>query len=431
MRKMTGLDRLRKLFGRGTGLKRGWWRDERGSILLFTTVAVVPIMIVMGGLAMDVAYYASVDAELQKSMDAAALAGAGKLGFNDSVFPTVRQTAIDYASRNNYRNPPGGTINLDRNSGNAVGGDIVLGNWNGDTRIFDHAVAPSRVNAVRCQTTSQNLQIPTSFLRLLGLGSLPVAADAIAVSNPPAVIPPDACLFPIGVSQCPFRDADGNFGAQGCGQPISTFTPATTNTATWVNINGTGTPGATITRQAVSNAANGTGCNGSTLQAGSDIGAQGGMDQAAFDDISRCSPGSGTSCEGFFNTKFTDGPIYTVKDARGNVTYQGHGWEVIVPVITFDCSGSDNGNGTRQILTFSRMVITQVINRGWCGVANHYAGNLWDSHCPMPNGTSSEPRDSNFRAVFGYYECRPFEGVPPVVNDAPRAGLATRLRLVQ
>ena len=35
---------------------RRWARDQRGSILLFTTVLVVPLMIIIGGLAMDIAY---------------------------------------------------------------------------------------------------------------------------------------------------------------------------------------------------------------------------------------------------------------------------------------------------------------------------------------------------------------------------------------
>jgi hypothetical protein len=433
MADMSRFDRLTTLWKRA-GLNRGWC-EQRGSILLFTTVAVVPLMIIMAGLAMDIGFLGIVDAKLQKAMDAAALAGAGKLGWDDSVFPTVRQTARDYATRNPYHNPSGGIITLDLNDNNLPGGDIVLGTWNAGTfRPFTPLTPPdndpSRVNAVRCQTTSQNLRIPTSFLRLIGLDSVAVAAQATAISNPPSTIPPDACMFPIGVSQCPFRDADGNFGAHGCGQPVSTFKSANTNSATWVSINGTDPASATQTRDAINQLASGVGCTGSSLDAGESTNASGGEKQSVIDQaIARC---TGKGCEGNFVDKFNSPTVYTVKDARGNLTYQGHGWEVFVPVVRFDCDNTDNGEGDREILTWTRLVITQVISHGDCTVANHYPGNVWDALCPAPNGTATAKNaDPNFSGIFGYYECKPFEGVPPVANDAPRAALATRLRLVQ
>src|SRR4029450_441017 len=88
--------------GRTTMMFR-WLREQRGSILLFTTVLVVPLMIIFAGLAMDMAYYGTVDDELQRAMDAAALAGAGKLGFDSSAFPTVRSFAQNYATANPFK----------------------------------------------------------------------------------------------------------------------------------------------------------------------------------------------------------------------------------------------------------------------------------------------------------------------------------------
>ena len=66
--------------------------DQRGNVLLFT-IGLLILMLVMGGVAVDLAYYGVVDNELQRATDAAALAGAGKLGFDDTVFPTVRTFA--------------------------------------------------------------------------------------------------------------------------------------------------------------------------------------------------------------------------------------------------------------------------------------------------------------------------------------------------
>ena len=213
---MVALRRLRDLWRRA-GVSSSVWRDQRGNILLFTTVAVVPIMIVMGGLAMDIAHLTTVDGELQKSMDAAALAGAGKLGFDDSVFPTVRQTARDYASRNGYR---AGTVSLDLNTGNTVNGNIVLGIWNGTARTFTPSLDGSQVNAVKCQ---YNTTIPTSFLGLLGLRSLGTAAGAIAIANPPAQPSCNEPILPIAVKACAFKDpVTGQYNnSTGCGSTLS------------------------------------------------------------------------------------------------------------------------------------------------------------------------------------------------------------------
>src|SRR4026207_1398572 len=143
---------------------RRWARDQRGSILLFTTILVVPLMIIIGGLAMDLAYYGAGDDELQRSMDSAALAGAGKLGFNDTFFPAARNWARDYALLNPYRT---GNINLNLNSANTPGGNIVLGIWNGSS--FTPSLDGTRVNAVQCRFATA---VPTSFLRLVGVNSL-------------------------------------------------------------------------------------------------------------------------------------------------------------------------------------------------------------------------------------------------------------------
>ncbi len=104
-----------------------WLRDrlhnERGSVLLFTFTLLV-FLLVMGGFAMDFAFQAAARTELQRSIDAAALAGAGKLGFDDTVFPTARAFARDYGTRNPTRTGP---VTLSLNTPNDPAGNIVLG----------------------------------------------------------------------------------------------------------------------------------------------------------------------------------------------------------------------------------------------------------------------------------------------------------------
>ena len=409
-------------------------RSQRGSAILFTT-GMLFILLGFIGIAIDIAYLTTAHGEVQRSLDAAALAGAGNLGFNDTVFPNARAAAANFGLLNPYRNPNGGTITLNQNTSNAANGNIVLGIYNGTTGTFTPSLDGSMVNAVRCQYSTT---IPTSFLRFAGLQTLPINAMSTAVSNPPSTIPPTACLFPIAVTQCPFASG-GNYGAAGCGQPMSTFTSATVNTAAWLNINGTGTPSATDTMSAIQAAAAGQNCNGSNLDASEQAGTNNGMQASIFNGtgqnlgLGRCQGGQSPAswnCQGLFNNKFNDGTTHTVKDAQGNTTYSGRGWEVHVAVIQTPCPpGAINGDKT--IMTFTRMVITQVINGGRCVVSNHYSGNLWDQYCTSPDGTvGANANNPNLNAVFGYYECAK-EEAPPVQIPAPRAALATRLRLAQ
>ncbi|MEE8494114.1 MAG: pilus assembly protein TadG-related protein, partial [Nitrospirales bacterium] len=198
-----------------------WFKNQRGSVLLFSIIMLMPLLVI-GAIAMDLGYVGSVRREMQRSMDAAALAGAGNLGFDDTVFPATRAAAQNYAALNGYSHydPLVGDITLDLNPTNLPTGDIVLGVWE------DGAFAPSLdgtvVNAVQCQFEAP---IPTSFLSMLALDNLTVSASAIAVSNPPEVIPDGTCVFPIAVSCCSFGGCTSGTSS-GCGAPITFITSA-------------------------------------------------------------------------------------------------------------------------------------------------------------------------------------------------------------
>lgn len=415
-------------------------REQRGSILLFVTVLVVPLMIVIAGLAMDLAYYGTVDDELQRAMDASALAGAGKLGFDGSAFAGARQAAQDYATRNPYRAENAAkqittsTFTQNDNNADPVNGNVILGIWNGTTRAFTPWASPADdpfVNAVKCQYAST---IPTSFLKLIGLTRLSTAAQATAISAPPTSLCPGCCPFAIGVTQCPF-ETGGNMGSQGCGQPVLWASSTPVNTAAWINTQGTGTPSASETRNAITAAGTGASCN-STLQSGSQTTAQNGVDESAFKLIADC---SGQKCNnspqgvyqpgtGYFVDKFKSGVVYTTRDSNGNITYQGQGWQVYVPVIKTSCPPGPF-TGPYQILTFSRLVITQVIDHGRCAVKNGWPGNIWEEQCPPPNGTC-DTCSGGGDAIFGYFSCATMDAQPTSI-PAPRAALATKLKLVR
>src|SRR5690348_15794162 len=214
---------------------RRWLRDEKGNILLFTTALVVPLTIIFGGLALDLAHLGTVDNEVQRSLDAAALAGAGQLRFDSSVFPTARTWAQNYALLNPFR--AGGatpaTINLGLNTPNATNGDIVLGIWNGSS--FTPSLDGTQVNAVLCRYQTI---VPMTFLRLLGFTALPVSGEAIAWAAQPATPPPTACAFPVGLSSCFFQSGGSGNTSAGCGATITFITSSDNsqlgaNSAAW------------------------------------------------------------------------------------------------------------------------------------------------------------------------------------------------------
>src|SRR5262245_53509793 len=251
---------MSRISRRRTTMKLQRLTNTRGNILLFTVILILPLMLVFAGLTMDMAYYGSVDNDLQRAMDSAALAGAGNLGFSSDKFDGARQAAQLYASRNTYRGGSSDTITLGLNgvgtAGNDPTGDIVLGIWDPTTRTFTPSVNGNLVNAVQTQFRTT---IPTSFLKVVGLSSLNSYATATAWSPPPTI--PASCTFPIALTWDPLNFPPPGGGGGGgippgnwlCGKPAAFTTSSTNNlnTAGWANLSGCGTPSASTTRDAV------------------------------------------------------------------------------------------------------------------------------------------------------------------------------------
>jgi len=399
--------------------------DERGTAVILT-VGFLVFLLAMAGFAVDLAYQMMATGELQRSMEAAALAGASKLGFNDTVFPTVRSWAQQYGQFNPHHNPFGMLINLNLNTANDPSGDIVLGIWANNT--FTPSLDGTQVNAVRCRYATN---VPTMFLSVLGLTTLPVSAQAIAVGNPPANPPPNICMFPIGLSSCFF----GGATSLGCGATVSFISSSDqsavgANTAAWVSLTACPTcpVNANTTRDAVTGA--GSGNCPTDLNVGDTIAANNGMSQSVYD-----------TAYDLFIQKYNASPVYTVYKQDGTtISYQGKGWEVFVPVI--DTGGAcppGAVNGEKTVVGFTRMVIAQVAKQnGDCAVANHWnpatgEGNPWDPRCfQNKNGTATslDPGVTGSRGIYGYYDCTYYPS-PPTMEPVPRTALANRLRVVK
>jgi Flp pilus assembly protein TadG len=411
------------------------FKDQRGTVILFVAVLIV-VLLALGGMAIDIFYQTTVDNELQRSLDFAALAGAGHLAFD--LLPTtelaIRSAAKQYAAANPIRKYNGSTVDLDLNLENKPTGDIVLGNWDGTTFTPGTLpLDPTVTNAVRCQYKTK---IPTSFLRILGVNDLDISAHATAWGPTPIAPPNNACTFPIGVTDCSFQ-AGGAFNSGGCGTAITFISssvqgpgtdPGSSNTGAWVNLSGTSTPNPTTTNAAINDAASGGGCQAPSLQPGDEIGASGGMQQPVFNNL-----------QDKFIQKWNASGIITITNSPSTgdpqATYVGKGWDVYVPVIsTGQCPPQSFASPT--ITGWSRFVMTQVINlasqapqptgfgaNGRCAVNNPTDANSW-AYCNDPNLHES------FRGVFGYYSCEIFDSLPNPI-PGPVTARAEKLQLVK
>ena len=398
--------------------------DQRGTAVLLT-IGMMVFILAMIGVAVDLAYQFAAIGELEKSVEAAALAGAGNLGFNDTAFPAARAAAVQYAGLNPYHNPLGMLINLNPNPANAPNGDIVLGVWNYSAATFTPSLDGTVVNAVRCQYATT---VPTSFLRVLGLQTLTVSASSIAVANPPALPPPNSCVFPIGLSSCPFQN-NQVFTSSGCGKTIKFITSNgqadSSNTAAWVNMSGSGTPTPPTLNAAIDEAETGQ-CNSNPPAVGSTVGTNNGMAANVYQNLKAAFVTN-------FNNSVARNTTYTIKDVQNNVVYSGPGWEVYVPVIQTAC----NADGTTQaiqgdhtLVGWTRFVMTQAYDTTGqstgCAVSNPY-DTATAGYCTNPppelNGGAS-------RSIFGYYDCGIIPS-PPTLDPVPRAALGNRLRLVK
>ena len=403
-------------------------------MLPFTTV-LLTFLLMMGGFATDLAYQAAARAELQRTLDAAALAAAGTLGFDSTAFDAMRDAAHHYGTLNPFRHPVDGTVVLDRNAGNTATGQIVVGTWtNGAFTPWDSAANPSgdRVNAVHCRWSGS---VPTSFLRLLGVTTLPLSAEAVGFSNPPADMGCGEPFLPVAVTQCGFSDpSTGGFTSGGCGAALtfirsstqcdnSPGSPHACNTATWVSLDGSN-PNSSYLASAIDAAGSPDGACGTFLRSGDMTGTNNGMLDSVFRRLAdtflarRVSTLAEDVCPANGCASGTP-PTYP----RGN-----GGWEAVVPMIETACPPGPM-SGQHRILTFGRFVVTQVFYKNDGCVVWPNPDPQAQAYCANPDG--SRRRDNDLRAVFGYFRCGQRVGETAGQGELPRVALARHVRLVK
>lgn len=164
---------------------------RRGSVLVvfvFMLVALVGVL----AFAVDLGYLLNARAELQKSADAAALAGCWELispdaptgdsGVVSAAISSSRTTAVQFAALNSVCTTG---PSVDANVANVSSGDIVVGYLSDFTDKTSplSLLDPDSFNAVQVRvrkSTAQNGQVPNFFGRVFGLNGTNLEATATA-----------------------------------------------------------------------------------------------------------------------------------------------------------------------------------------------------------------------------------------------------------
>ncbi len=156
---------------------------RRGAIIVLTAVLMIVLMALLA-LSIDTGYMYTMQTELDRSVDAAALAGAASLVEGPD---TASDKVVEYLVRNPVGDNVGAISNAQLAEFTATfladhSGDysVAIGNWNATTGQLEPAAQfPS---AVEVSMTYPNL--PLFFGRVLGKDSFSVEARAIAMYQP-------------------------------------------------------------------------------------------------------------------------------------------------------------------------------------------------------------------------------------------------------
>ena len=220
-------------------------KDQRGGVAIIVAIIVVFIVIALMALAIDVGRLYATKNELQNVADAAALAGAGKLGEIYSNMTPAQQDTHDFSTdRAAIEASAQDVVGAGKNK---VGGenitidptDIIIFNINlegGNLKFegpddFDPTNPDSvpdavRVTARRDDTAGGNSPISTFFAGILGFGTANVLADATAALTTLDEVGPGEMNMPFGLSE--------NLFPNNCTDTIK-FSPTTTSCAGWHN----------------------------------------------------------------------------------------------------------------------------------------------------------------------------------------------------
>ena len=142
-------------------------KDERGSIGVLFIIA-LPIMLLVGAIAVDIGYLWSMQAQLQATADASALASASKIdNTGDAAI-----MATEYAEKNMPSEKYGEVVSAD---------NIVLGKWDIDSGAFQAGETPPNAVKITAEMTDAGGNpVKLFFAQAIGVKDADVTASSIA-----------------------------------------------------------------------------------------------------------------------------------------------------------------------------------------------------------------------------------------------------------
>ena len=189
---------------RWNGIERR--RNERGSVLVFVTIALVALL-AFAAWSTETGQAWTAKGQLQAASDSAALAGAGELLDPNAGQPSDPAAAVAAAQTFGAQNHSIGVpITI-------PAGDIQTGSWNMETRTFTPMPGsndPEQVRAVRVlgrRDDTANGPVPTVLGKIFGVDDIPIAATATAYIGFAGLMPPGTALLPIAIDCCKISGA--------------------------------------------------------------------------------------------------------------------------------------------------------------------------------------------------------------------------------
>jgi hypothetical protein len=160
---------------RRKGIVSRFGGDESGAIAIWVAVG-MPMIMGIAALAFDMNQLYVTKARLQHTADAAAIAAAQALPDQSAVITAAQ----NYATMN----MPSATHGIV-----VASGDVTMGNWDPDTRVFTPSGIPENEVRVSARRDQQNGNpVPTSFANALGISNVDVSASSVATIGSEACI---------------------------------------------------------------------------------------------------------------------------------------------------------------------------------------------------------------------------------------------------
>jgi hypothetical protein len=140
--------------------------NARRAVTLIAVVIVLPVLLGFMALAVDTGYLFSVNARLRRTADAAALAAASQLPDADDVLAAAQEMG-------SFNEPAHGMV--------IAASDVIMGNWDVDTRVFAPLTEPyNAVQLTARRAAANNNAVELFFAKLLGVSKSDLSATAVA-----------------------------------------------------------------------------------------------------------------------------------------------------------------------------------------------------------------------------------------------------------